>query len=125
MASTAATRALHQFIFENDVRIDNVLETFKVSLFAGDGTSEYVNKFEYARGLTIGDLISCYNILDLEYHENKKEMISRICHGLMDLNTLMRDEPNETVEGDEKESKEPDEDNEDDNGERSIGDGNQ
>lgn len=65
------------------------------------------------RRLTIGDLISCCNILGLEYHGNKEEVISRICHGLMDLNTLSRaNETSETEEEDE-ENEESDERNED------------
>ncbi|EGI66658.1 hypothetical protein G5I_04774 [Acromyrmex echinatior] len=51
-------------------------------------TVGYVNKIEAARKLSIGDLISCCNILGLEYSGNREEIISRILHGLMDLDTL-------------------------------------
>ena len=44
-------------------------------------------KIEAARKLSIGDLISCCNILGLEYG-NREEIMTRILHDLMDLDTL-------------------------------------
>ena len=44
---------------------------------------------EVARKLSIGDLISCCNILGLEYGGNREEIMTRILHSLMDLDTLM------------------------------------
>ncbi|EFN82676.1 hypothetical protein EAI_12616 [Harpegnathos saltator] len=87
-AITAAIRALHLFIFEKegDRRNRQRLRNFKGFDFK-EGAQEHVSKLEYVRQLTFGDLISC-NIFSLEYDGNKKEIINRICHGLMDLNTL-------------------------------------
>lgn len=68
--------------------IDNALEIFRGFRFR-EGTSEYVNKLEYARRLTIGDLISCCNLLGLGYDGNKEELIIRICGGLIDLNSFV------------------------------------
>lgn len=67
----------------------------------------------------IGDLISCCNILGLEYQGNKEEIIVRIVHGLMDLNTLVlkddekADETDEEVNNEEESEMNEEERNED------------
>ncbi|KAG5318843.1 POL3 protein, partial [Pseudoatta argentina] len=64
MASTVAVTALHKFIFEKE----------------GDRKNR--------EKLSIGDLISCCNILGLEYGGNREETMIRILHDLMNLDTL-------------------------------------
>lgn len=87
VASTAAIKALHKFIFEEegDRRNRQRLRDFRGFTFA-DNSQDYISKVEYARRLTIGDLMSCCNILGLKYDGSKEEIIKRICAGLMDLN---------------------------------------
>lgn len=89
MASTTATTALHRFIFEEegDRKNRQRLRDFRGFTFQKD-TPEYIQKLEFTRRLTIGDLISCCNILGLEYDGSKEEIITRILDGLTDLNTL-------------------------------------
>lgn len=110
-ATTAAIKALHQLIFENDGDRKNRqrLRDFQGFTFR-EGSPEYVSKLEYAKRLTLGDLISCCNILSLEYDGNKEEVSTRICNSLMDLNTLTR--ADESSEDEEEESEEDGEDEE-------------
>lgn len=100
VASTAAIRALHRFIFEEegDRRNRKRLRDFQGFTFA-DNSQNYIRKVEYARRLTIGDLISCCNILGLKYDGSKEEIIERICAGLMNLNELI----SQDIEEDEEE----------------------
>lgn len=90
-ASTTAVRALHKFIFEEEGDRGNRqrLREFRGFKFREGAGTEYVNKLEYGRRLTIGDLISCCNLLGLEYDGNKEELIVRICKSLINLNSLM------------------------------------
>lgn len=88
-ASATIITALHKFIFqEEDGGNRQRLKSFQGFTFH-EGAQEHIDKLEYARRLTIGDHISCCNILDLEFDGNKEEIIIRICNGLMDLNTLL------------------------------------
>lgn len=113
-ASTTAVRALHKFIFEEDGDRGNRqwLREFQGFKFR-EGAAEYVNKLEYVRRLTIGDLISCCNLLGLEYDGNKEELIARMCKSLIDLNSLV---PVLNPEDVEEENEEVDEINEEENG---------
>lgn len=107
VASTAAIRALHKLIFEKegDRRNRQRLRDFRGFIFA-DNSPEYISKVEYARRLTIGDLISCCNILGLKYDGTKEEIITRICTGLMDLNALITQDIEEGEEESEEEENE-------------------
>ena len=100
-ASIAVT-ALHKFIFEKegDRKNRERLRDFEGFTFKKD-TMGYVNKIEAARKLSIGDLISCCNILGLEYGGNREEIITRILYGLMDLDTLTRKDSEQDGELDE------------------------
>ncbi|KYN18246.1 hypothetical protein ALC57_09448 [Trachymyrmex cornetzi] len=101
-ASTVAVMALHKFIFEKegDRKNRQRLRDFEGFAFKKD-TEKYANKIEAARGLTFGDLISCCNILGLEYGGNKDELVIRILHGLMNLNTLTHKDHEQDDESDE------------------------
>ena len=72
--------ALHRFVFEkeDDRKNRQRLRDFEGFIFKKD-TAGYVNKVEAARKLSIGDLISCCNILGLEYG-SREEIITRILH---------------------------------------------
>lgn len=108
VASIAAIRALHKLIFEEegDRKNRQRLRDFRGFIFA-DNSPEYISKVEYARRLTIGDLISCCNILGLKYDGTKEEIITRICTGLMDLNALIiQDIEEDEEELEEKENEE-------------------
>ncbi|XP_018366004.1 PREDICTED: uncharacterized protein LOC108763139 [Trachymyrmex cornetzi] len=108
-ASTAATTALHNLIFgrEGDRRNLQRLRDFPGFTFRKD-SSEYADKLESARKLTIGDLISFCNILGLEYSGNKEEIIIRILDGLLDINALVSSADEDDSEEDECESDEID-----------------
>lgn len=112
-ATTAAIKALHQLIFENDGDRKNRqrLRDFQGFTFRED-SPEYVSKLEYAKRLTLGDLISCCNILGLEYDGNKEEVITWICRSLMDLNTLTHADESSESEEENEESDESGEDKE-------------
>ncbi|XP_076638300.1 uncharacterized protein LOC143350234 [Colletes latitarsis] len=69
-ASVASIKALHKFIFETE---DSV---------------EHKAKLTYATGLSYGDLVSCCNILDLDYRGSREDLIEKICSVLMDLRSL-------------------------------------
>lgn len=107
VASIAAIRALHKLIFEEegDRKNRQRLRDFRGFIFA-DNSPEYISKVEYARRLTIGDLISCCNILGLKYDGTKEEIITRICTGLMDLNALITQDIEEGEEELEEEENE-------------------
>ncbi|KYN13297.1 hypothetical protein ALC57_14514, partial [Trachymyrmex cornetzi] len=96
--STAAVTALHKLVFEEegDRKNRQRLRDFKGFTFRSD-TPEYTDKLECGRRLMIGDLISCCNILGLEYHGSKEEIITRIVHELMNLNTLVPKNNDEEV----------------------------
>ncbi|XP_011705246.1 PREDICTED: protein DEK-like, partial [Wasmannia auropunctata] len=121
-ASTAATTALHKLIFEEegDRRNRQRIRDFQGFTFQKN-TTEYAEKLEFGRGLTIGDLISCCNILGLEYNGSKEEIIARIVNGLMNLNTLAPTCDEDDGEEEDDENEEEDEtseemnDEEDDN----------
>ena len=66
--------ALYKFIFEKEGERKNRqrLRDFEDFIFKKD-TTGYVDKIEAARKLSIGDLISCCNILGLEYGGNRRD----------------------------------------------------
>lgn len=106
-ASTAAIAALHKFIFEEegDRRNRQCLRDFSGFTFYKD-TSRYADKFEFGRRLSIGDLISCCNILGLEYNGTKEEIVVRILDGLLDINILaITHDENYAEEKDEEDDK--------------------
>lgn len=100
---------MHKFIFEKDEDRKNRqrLRDFQGFTFEED-SSEYIGKVEYARRLTIGDLISCCNILGLEYDGSKEEVITRLCKGLMDLNSLIPKDVEEEKQNETEEEKDRD-----------------
>ncbi|KAL0111268.1 hypothetical protein PUN28_012872 [Cardiocondyla obscurior] len=54
-----------------------------------DNLVKYADMVEFARRLTISNLISCCNILGLKYDGSKEDIISRVCAGLINLNSLV------------------------------------
>jgi len=120
-ASTAATTALHKFIFgeEGDRKNRQRLREFSGFTFRKD-TPQYVDKLESGRRLTIGDLISCCNV-GLEYNGTKEEIIVRILNGLMNLNTLTPvDDEDDVEEEDDREDSEADETKDDEPGNENV-----
>lgn len=89
IASASAIAALHKFIFEEegDRRNRQRLRDFPGFTFRRKST-RYADKLEHGQRLTIGDLISCCNLLGLEYDGTKEELSTRILDGLLDINTL-------------------------------------
>lgn len=84
-----AVKALHKFIFQEygDRSNRKRLREFKGFEFR-DGSAEHAEKLAYACGLTYGNVVSCCNILGLDYQGLKDELIKSVCNGLIDINSL-------------------------------------
>lgn len=104
--SVAAVKALHKFIFQVDGDRQNRkrLREFKGFNFR-EGSAEYAEKLTHANGLTYGDMVSCCNILGLDYQGSKNDLIKRVCDGLMDINSLaeIQDDENDALEDEDEE----------------------
>ncbi|XP_076548116.1 uncharacterized protein LOC143306050 [Osmia lignaria lignaria] len=101
-ASAASIKALHRFIFNSDGDRSNRkrLREFPGFPFK-DGSTEHVAKLTEANALTFGDLVSCCNILGLDYRGSREELIQKVCNALMDINSLVPAHEDEEVTEDE------------------------
>lgn len=116
IASVSTVTALHKLIFEKegDRKNRQRIRDFRGFAFVKD-TARYADNLEYGRELTIGDLLSCCNLLGLEYNGTQEELIARILDGLVDLNTLAPTyDGNEAEEENDEDEGETDEEANDD-----------
>lgn len=74
--------ALHRLLFEEDGDRCNRQRLHEFTGFVfGIDSEEYRAKIDYAVRLGIGDLISIYNVLGLDYTGNKEQLRERIILG--------------------------------------------
>ncbi|XP_071052496.1 uncharacterized protein [Onthophagus taurus] len=93
-AKTAAIRACHKLVFENDGDRNNRKRLREFTGFAFENNDEKQKKLDYAiKSLTLGDLNSICNILEIPNDANNKEdLVGVLCTRLTDLNLLTKDD---------------------------------
>ena len=102
-APTKIIKAFHRLVFgdDGDRKNRDRLRNFEGFTFH-DGGGAYHDKITFIQEkFKEGELIAICNILGLDYEGSKQGLAKRICNGLMNLNTLLKDNDDSDSEDDD------------------------